>query len=438
MVDGYRRYFLKASAVAGMSAFLGGAAGFLSGRQLAYEEFRQRFEGLMENIQELEQARKTLTEELSRARADSTRKDSIISEQQAKINQLSEDYRNALDVISLSDQLKAETVDALSLYNTIERQAIDKLYTLVAKYTEKLGGDRVKAEKKTADILSLALDQRTKLEETISEKQNEIEKLSKQLDDISKSGYTLFEANFSPNNFYGFRFAIDASVGCPQIPVTIEDGKMEIVKDETSPQEDGYCLQLISNVRKKPGLLMMGIAYRDVPFLENSRYIYSGFFRVVEEAQVVSVGLSRVENFEERFAEILWLYSREFGDTQGDVITRNPTTIVHGPNQWECVENCDPVRITNVKPDNDWHYFEIEAIYRYVDGSKERVLKRVQFDGYSKYVNLNMGRTKKSWRESFGVNYSSGNRAVDFKLCGDYITQDVTRFAKPSVTVKRI
>jgi hypothetical protein len=50
MVDGYRRYFLKASAVAGMSAFLGGAAGFLSGRQLAHEEFRQRFEGLMENI----------------------------------------------------------------------------------------------------------------------------------------------------------------------------------------------------------------------------------------------------------------------------------------------------------------------------------------------------------------------------------------------------
>jgi hypothetical protein len=57
-----------------------------------------------------------------------------------------------------------------------------------------------------------------------------------------------------------------------------------------------------------------------VPFLENSRYIYSGFFRVVEEPQVVSVALSRVENFEERLAEILWLYSREFGDTQGDVI----------------------------------------------------------------------------------------------------------------------
>jgi hypothetical protein len=57
-----------------------------------------------------------------------------------------------------------------------------------------------------------------------------------------------------------------------------------------------------------------------VPFLENSRYIYSGSFRVVEEPQVVSVALSRVENFEERLAEILWLYSREFGDTQGDVI----------------------------------------------------------------------------------------------------------------------
>jgi len=250
MVNDHRRYFLKVIAAAGVSAFLGGATGFLLGRQSAYEEFRQKFESLMENIHEVEQAKKTLTDELSRARADIMRKDSIISEQQATLNQLSKDYRGALDVISLSDQLEMETVDALSLYSTLERQAIDKLYAVVAKYTEKLGGDRVKAEKATADILSLTLDQRTTLEQTISEKQKEIEKLSKQLDDISKSGYTLFEADFSPNNFYGFKFAIDVSVGCPQIPVTIEDGKMEIVEDETSPQENGYCLQLISNVRK--------------------------------------------------------------------------------------------------------------------------------------------------------------------------------------------
>jgi len=183
---------------------------------------------------------------------------------------------------------------------------------------------------------------------------------------------------------------------------------------------------------------MMGIAYKDVPFLESSNYIYSGFFKAIQEPQIVSVALSRVENFEERFAEILWLYSKEFGDTQGDVITRNPTTIVHGPNQWECVENCEPIKITNVKPDNNWHYFEIEATYMYIDGRKERVLKRVQFDGYSKYVNLNIGRTKQSWKESFVVNFSSGNRAVDFKVCGDYITQDITRFAKLSVVIKRI
>jgi hypothetical protein len=264
------------------------------------------------------------------------------------------------------------------------------------------------------------------------------EEVSSELERIFRSGYTLFEANFSPDNFYDFKYAIDASVGCPQIPVEIEDGKMEIVKDETSPQENGYCLQLRSNVRKKPGLLMMGIAYRDIPFLENSVYTYSGFFKVVEEPQIVSIALSRVENYEERFAEILWLYSREFGDEQGDVITRNPTTIVHGPNQWECVENCEPIKITKVKPDNDWHYFEIEAIYRDVDGKKERILKRVQFDGYSKYVNLNMGKTKQPWKESFVINFSSGNRAVDFKVCGDYITQDITRFAKPAVAIKRI
>jgi hypothetical protein len=76
------------------------------------------------------------------------------------------------------------------------------------------------------------------------------EEVSSELERIFRSGYTLFEANFSPDNFYDFKYAIDASVGCPQIPVEIEDGKMEIVKDETSPQENGYCLQLRSNVRK--------------------------------------------------------------------------------------------------------------------------------------------------------------------------------------------
>jgi hypothetical protein len=438
MVDGYRRYFLKAGAAAGMSAFLGGGAGFLSGRQLAYEEFRRRFEGLMENIQELEQARKTLTDELSRARADSTRKDSIISEQQAKINQLSEDYRNALDVISLSDQLEAETVDALSLYNSLERQAIDKLYAIVAKYTEKLGDDRVKAERMTADILLTTLDQRTKLEQTISEKQREIGKLLEKLEEISKSGYTLFEANFSPNDLYGFKFGIDASVGCPQIPVTAEDGKMEIVSDDTSPQENGFALQLTSNVRRIPGLHMLGIASADIPFIENSTYIFGGFFRVVKDAETVQVNLTRVEDYVERFAEVIWLYAPEFGSEEGDVVIRNSTFLFKGTNNVECMGNCKPIKIANVKPDNNWHYFEIEVDYKRDGDTISRIYRRAQFDGYSRYVNLEVGKfMPKSWKESFNIYLSSGNRAIDFKLCEPYVTQDITRFARPFVRIKR-
>jgi cell division protein FtsB len=443
-VDQGLRNFLKAIAAGGVGTALFGA-GYLTGRRSLEEEFRQKFTEKTEQILQLEQAIQDITTERN--------------ELQAQLDQLSSDYdrvmadyNRAQDIIHLSDSLETETAEALSLYRTKEKEAINELYRIVASYAEELGDDRVKAEKTTADILSTTLDQRTKLEQTISEKQQEIEKLSKQvsekqkevgkllekLEEISKSGYIIFEANFSPNDLHGFKFGIDASVGCPRIPVTAEDGKMEIVSDDTSPQENGFALQLTSNVRRIPGLHMLGIASADIPFIENSTYIFGGFFRVVKDVQTVQVNLSRVEDYVERFAEVIWLYAPEFGSEEGDVVIRNSTFLFKGTNNVECMGNCTPIKIANVEPDNNWHYFEIEVDYKNDGDTVSRIYRRAQFDGCSRYLNLEAGKfMPKSWKESFNIYLSSGNRAIDFKLCEPYVTQDITRFARPFIRIKR-
>jgi hypothetical protein len=109
------------------------------------------------------------------------------------LDQISNDYdrvkadlNRSQDIIHISDSLETETVEALYLYRTKEKEAINELYRIVARYTEELGGDRVKAEKVTADILSFALDQGTKLERTISEQQKKLEDMNKQLNELRK------------------------------------------------------------------------------------------------------------------------------------------------------------------------------------------------------------------------------------------------------------
>jgi uncharacterized coiled-coil protein SlyX len=133
----------------------------------------------MEQIHQLEQAIQDITSEKKELQA---QLEKLVSD----YDRAKADYNRAQDIIHLSDSLETETVEALSLYRTKEKEAINELYRIVARYTDKLGGDRVKAEKATADILSTTLVQRTKLEKTISEKQQEIEKLSKQVSEKQK------------------------------------------------------------------------------------------------------------------------------------------------------------------------------------------------------------------------------------------------------------
>jgi flagellar biosynthesis chaperone FliJ len=403
MVDGYRRYFLKAGAAAGVGAFLGGSAGFLSGRQLAYEEFRRRFEGLMENIQELEQARKTLTDELNRARADSTRKDSIISEQQAKINQLSKDYRNALDVISLSDQLEAETVDALSLYNSLERQAIDKLYAIVAKYTEKLGDDRVKAERMTADILLTTLDQRTKLEKTISEKRQEIERLSKQLDDansrlaeLAKLSYIVWESTFKDGSLDGFRpAAVDESPSlliCGQFLPKQEDVAAYVVDDVSAPSGYNKALELVANPRRKGGTYVNAITAREANFLDNSKWIAYGWFRKASnEVQAITVNLNLVEDYTEYPCIFSWRLN-PFDPLYGFIFveTENGQKNLH-----------------KLEPDDRWHYFEIEGVFQQ-EGAIRKVA-RLMIDNSTYLLDEDTIKTRKEWSNSFMLNLEVTN-----------------------------
>lgn len=247
----------------------------------------------------------------------------------------------------------------------------------------------------------------------------------------------VWEANFAPGDFQGFKQGVDASVGCPTIPASSEDTRLDIVRDEASPQENKYALQQSTNIRRIPGLLTNVAAYTDVLFFDDSVYRFGGFFRVVDasETTAVTLAISRVENYVERFAELMWLYAPEFGDERGTVLTRNPTTIVHGPNQWECTENCEQVKLWKIPPDNKWHYFEIEATYAH-DGTRR--ITSMRWDSLVKYPNLTMGQTKQAWDQSFTVQCQNGNTARNFKLCSKYVTQDSVRFAKLFVIQKQL
>ena len=155
-----------------------------------------------------------------------------------------------------------------------------------------------------------------------------------------------------------------------------------------------------------------------VPPIDHAQAV---MMRLLKIRMILPVGILRGQ----RHGHVVFLKTRPL-DNKCE-IARNPTTIVHGPNQWECTENCEQVKLWRIPPDNEWHYFEIEATYAH-DGTRK--ITSMRWDSLLKYPNLTMGKTKQAWDQSFTVQCQNGNTAKYFKLCGNYVTRDSVRYAK--------
>jgi hypothetical protein len=394
-VDQGLRNLLKAIAAGGVGTALFGA-GYLTGRRSLEEEFRQKFTEKMEQILQLEQAIQDITSEKKELQAH-------LEQMSSDYDRVKADYNRAQDIIRISDSLETETVEALSLYRTKEKEAINELYRIVARYAEKLGGDRVKAEKATADILSITLNERTTLEQTVSEKRQEIERLSKQLDDansrlaeLAKLPYIVWESTFKDGSLDGFRpAAVDESPSlliCRQFLPKQEDVAAYVVDDVSAPSGYNKALELVANPKRKGGTYVNAITAREANFLDNSKWIAYGWFRKASnEVQAITVNLNLVEDYTEYPCIFSWRL--------------NPFDPLHG---FIFVETENGQKnLHKLEPDDSWHYFEIEGVFQQ-EGAIRKVA-RLMIDNSTYFLDEDTIKTRKEWSNSFMLNLEVTN-----------------------------
>lgn len=177
-------------------------------------------------------------------------------------------------------------------------------------------------------------------------------------------------------------------MGCENFPIEKSDIALGVVKDTTSPSEDKNVLEITANTKSRGGLFVNAIASRDVRFIDDSRYVFCGYFKKVEGSnpEQIDVNLTLVENYVEHYAEIIW--------------TLNP----YAPQYewvWTRVEGFKPIKLFELPDDSNWHYFQL--ITEYKSSPKSRRIRRIQVDDQVVDLDLEMGTVKKEWRFSFGV-----------------------------------
>lgn len=197
---------------------------------------------------------------------------------------------------------------------------------------------------------------------------------------------TLCEDDFDAGLKFGL--SVDRSVGCDAFPVTESDISREIVVDPTSPSEDKNVLEITANTKSKGGLFVNAIAHRDVQFIDDSRYVFYGYFRRVEGSnpEQIDVNLGLVEDYVERSAEIIW--------------TLNPYSPLYEW-VWTRLEASKPIKLFKLPDDSNWHCFQLVTEYK--SNPKSRRIRRIQVDEQVTDLDLEMGTMKKEWQFSFGV-----------------------------------
>lgn len=205
----------------------------------------------------------------------------------------------------------------------------------------------------------------------------------------------------------GYTSGVDASVGCPDIPVNSTD--ISVVKSLD-------VLTVSANIQRKPGLFSNAIAGTQ---LEQIPGVYSvtGEFRWPAGYQNESqdINLQWVEGYTEWYSEIFISLNRQ-SPLYGWVWTRN--SHVRG----------EEILLFKIPVDNKWHSFEL------VSDHIHHVTKSIRVDDNYIKLNLPMGTVAKEWGKSFSVLLESTNKYTN---CSSFVnTTGASEFRNVAVTLR--
>lgn len=170
----------------------------------------------------------------------------------------------------------------------------------------------------------------------------------------------------------------DGSVGCKEYHLIPADAGMSV--------DVNGVMSLTANTGNVPGLFMNAIAGKHWEWKENSRYIFSGYFRKPFDAQSehIDVNLQFVQDFTEHHVEIFWTTS-PFSPLSGWVWTRYKLD--------------EQIKLFYLGIDENWHSFEIVADYS--SSPRSRKVYSLKVDDRVFVLNHEMGTNPKDWEGSF-------------------------------------
>lgn len=214
-----------------------------------------------------------------------------------------------------------------------------------------------------------------------------------------------WESNFV-ENLDEVNLDVDRSVGCEEFQVYSSDLSIKQVIDNNAPSGNQSVLELTANANHRAGLFTNAIGNIDIEFIDNSRYVYEGYFRKVEgtNPEMINLNLDLVEDFEERYAEIIWGLNR-YTPLYSWIYTRGP--------------DFKEIKLFQIPVDTNWHYFKLVTEYR--SNPKSRKIISITVDDQTEIINMEMGRSKKSWPFAFKIFFETHNMYTNCSSSNNFI-----------------
>lgn len=193
----------------------------------------------------------------------------------------------------------------------------------------------------------------------------------------------------------GYAPGVDASVGCPNIPIENSDIAMTTAGD---------VLTISANVNRKPGLFSNAIAGKHIEQVPGV-YRVVGEFRWPEgyDNESQDINLQWVEGSTEWYSEIF--------------ISLNPESPLYG---WVWTRNNhirgEEILLFQIPIDNNWHSFEL------VSDHANHITKSIRVDDNYQELNIPMGTVAKEWESSFMILLESTNKFPGHDANGNCLT----------------
>ncbi len=249
------------------------------------------------------------------------------------------------------------------------------------------------------------IDENIPLEQPLTQIEDPDKELTIPVPPPLRSEPVYWQSEFS-NSLNGIHLDIDQSVGCEEFPAEDSDLSIKQVEDRGAPSGSHMVLEQTANVNKRNGIFTNAIGSVDIEFQDDSRYTFEGYFKKVDGSQpeMININIDLVEDYEERYAEIIWGMNK-YSPLNGWIYTRGP--------------DFSEIKLFKLPVDTKWHFFQI--IVEYQSEPKSRKIVSIKVDENQNEINLEMGRSEKSWPFAFRILFETHNMYTGCKSGNTFI-----------------